>query len=76
MRVTLDVDDRGTKHRLRSEQPLRLYTPAQLRRLVADAGFDLLACFDRRYDLERPKPLERVDGSAVLVLRTSAAVTE
>jgi Methyltransferase domain len=70
MRVTLDVRDSGRRRRLESRQPLRTYTHAQVRALIATDGlWELAAAFDRRYDLGEPRSLESIDGSAVLVLR-------
>lgn len=69
MRVRLRVDDNGRRQRLESLQPLRIWTPAAVHELIAASGLELVACFDRRYDLEAPRALETVPGSAVLVLR-------
>ncbi|MCA8926254.1 MAG: class I SAM-dependent methyltransferase [Planctomycetes bacterium] len=69
MRVRLRVDDNGRRSSLESRQPLRIWTPQAVRGLVAHSGLELVACFDRRYDLEAPRALETVPGSAVLVLR-------
>lgn len=75
MRVRLDVTDRGRKRRFDSRQPLRTYTRAQARALLqggAQGALELVATFDRRYELDRPLPLEQVDGSAVFVLRRAS----
>ncbi|MFQ5844672.1 MAG: class I SAM-dependent methyltransferase, partial [Planctomycetota bacterium] len=68
MRVRLDVRDHGRRRVIESFQPLRVWSPAELEALVGRSGFRIDACFDRRYDLDAPLPLEAVDGSAVLVL--------
>jgi len=72
MRVVLDVRHGRRRRRLESRQPLRVYDPAGLRTLVAAAGLELAACFDRSYDLAAGRALEDVGGSAVLVLRRAA----
>lgn len=77
MRVHLDVKDRAAPRRIiESRQPLRTYTRAQASALLGagTAGaLEVAATFDRRYDLDLPVALERVDGSAVFVLRRTAA---
>lgn len=70
MQVRLDVTDRGRARRVESRQPLRTYTREQARALIARVPeLELAATFDRRYDLDVPVALERIDGSAVFVLR-------
>lgn len=72
MQVRLDVTERGARRRIESRQPLRTYTRAQARALLAGAAggaLEVAAVFDRRYDLDRPMALEQIDGSAVFVLR-------
>jgi SAM-dependent methyltransferase len=74
MQVTLEVRDQGRRHRLESRQPLRTYTPDQVRALLDEAGqLELVACFDRQYDVERPRELEAMSNSVVLVLRRGEA---
>ena len=70
MRVRLDVKDprRGGARTIESRQPLRTYTPDQALALVSGA-FEVAGIFDRRYDLDQPVRLEKIDGSAVFVLR-------
>lgn len=70
MAVTLRVKHGRRRLELASRQALRTYTPGQLAALVAAApDLEPVACFDRRYDLRAPVPLERARGSVVLVLR-------
>jgi SAM-dependent methyltransferase len=70
MRVRLDVKDKGRPRTVESRQPLRTYTPAQALALVSRA-FEVAGIFDRRYDLTLPQPIEKIDGSAVFVLRAA-----
>jgi SAM-dependent methyltransferase len=71
MEVRLVIRQDGRKRReVVSRAPLRTYTAEQLRALVASVpALELVETFDRTYELDRPKALEAVDGSAVLVLR-------
>lgn len=71
MRVVLTIAEGKQRRTVESRAPLRTYTAAQLRSLVASVrpALEVVATFDRRYDLSCPKPLEAIDGSAVLVLR-------
>ncbi len=70
MQVRLDVTDRGRRRRIESRQPLRTYTAAQAMALLgAVPALQVVSTFDRRYDLDLPVALERIDGSAVFVLR-------
>lgn len=77
MRVHLDVKDRAAPRRLiESRQPLRTYTRAQARALLdhgAAGALEVVGTFDRRYDLDLPCALEKIDGSAVFVLRRTGA---
>lgn len=74
MQVRLDVTDAGRARRIESRQPLRTYTRAQAGAILAAVpGLEVVGTFDRRYDLDVPVPLERVDGSAVFVLRRRPA---
>lgn len=73
MQVRLDVTDGGRARRIESRQPLRTYTRAQARSLLDEVpGLEVVATFDRRYDLDLPVALERIDGSAVFVLRRTS----
>lgn len=73
MQVTLTVRDQGQRLRLESRQPLRTYTPAQVRGLLAAVdGLELAACYDRRYDVDDPRELDAMQNSVVLVLRRVA----
>jgi SAM-dependent methyltransferase len=70
MFVKLKIRHGKRRERIESIQPLRLYARADVLSLLEAVGlFDLVAVFDRRYLLDRPKPLATVTGSAVLVLR-------
>jgi SAM-dependent methyltransferase len=70
MRVQLDIRDRGKRRKIESFQPLRVYSAQDLQDLFREEGsFEAVACFDRRYNLEDPRPLDSIRGSAVLVLR-------
>lgn len=71
MHVALRVNDNGRKQDLSTVARLRRWTPRALEDAVASAGFELAACFDRRYDLDAPRALATVPGSAVLVLRAT-----
>lgn len=70
MAVRLDVRDRGRARTIESRQPLRTYGPAQALALLASVDeLEVAGIFDRRYDLDAPQRVERIDGSAVFVLR-------
>ncbi|MEZ6184605.1 MAG: class I SAM-dependent methyltransferase [Planctomycetota bacterium] len=71
MHVNLEIDDNGRRRELGHVSLLRRWTPSAVEDAVAAAGFELVACFDRRYDLDTPRPLATVPGSAVLVLRAT-----
>ncbi len=69
LRVQLDVAGERTE----CFQPMRSYTVAQATALVrAEGSFELAAAFDRRYDIDAPRPFldpSVSSGSVVLVLR-------
>ena len=70
MEVELRVRHGRERRTLVSRQPLLLWSAADLRACLADEGsFELVASFARTYQLDEPRPLEAIPGSAVLVLR-------
>jgi hypothetical protein len=70
LRVCLLVREKGREHRLRDEFPLRLYTAAQFRRLLAAAGaFELADVYDFWYEIDQPLRLTNALSDAVFVLR-------
>jgi hypothetical protein len=70
VRVSLLVRSRGNQFRLRDEFPLRLYTAAQLRRLLAKVpSLELAEVFDFWYEIDRPLKLDDEISDTVLVLR-------
>jgi hypothetical protein len=49
---------------------VRTYTRRQIEDLIDEEGsFEIVAVFDRHYDLERPIEISEIAGSAVIVLR-------
>lgn len=70
MEVELRVRHGRERRTLLSRQALRLWSAEQLRTCLGEEGsFELVASFARTYELDQPRPLEDVPGSAVLVLR-------
>jgi SAM-dependent methyltransferase len=62
---------RGSKElRLRDEYPLRLYTVAQFRRLLASVpSMELCGVYDFCYEIDHPLELNDATSDAVLILR-------
>ncbi|KAA5543663.1 methyltransferase domain-containing protein [Roseiconus nitratireducens] len=72
LRVVLKaVRASGETIRIRSEFPLRLYTPTQLKRLLkkVDDRFEIVRSFDFSYDIDDPLPLDKELIEALVVLR-------
>lgn len=70
MLVELDVRHGKERRTITSRQPLLVWSPQDLRRVLAEEGsFELVASFARTYELDHPIALEKVPGSVVLVLR-------
>jgi SAM-dependent methyltransferase len=72
LRVNIKADrPNGKTVRIRSEFPLRLYTPTQLKRLLrkVDDRFELVESFDFSYDIDDPQPFDKELIEALLVLR-------
>ena len=72
LRVDLKAKRRsGEVIRIRSEFPLRIYTPTQLKRLLkkVDDRFEIVDSFDLSYDIEDPLPFDKELVEALLVLR-------
>lgn len=70
LRVNMLVRTRGKTIRARTEFDLRLYTAAQLRRVVAAVPeLELCDVFDFNYDIKQPLRLDNVLSDTVLVLR-------
>ena len=68
----MDVYRAGRYERIETFQPLRVYSRRQLEDLIdSEASFEIVAVYDRSYDLGSPVELDEVAGSAVLVLRRS-----
>jgi len=75
-RETLRVSIKATKRsgqveRIRSEFPLRLYTPKQAKALLAQVAdvFDLAGVYDFDYDLSEPRKIDEDLTDAVFILR-------
>lgn len=73
---TLRVSIKATKpsgvvERIRSEFPLRLYTPSQARTLLASVAdvFEIAGIYDFDCDLDRPRVIDEELTDAVFVLR-------
>ena len=70
LRVSSLVRSTGQTVRLRSEFPYRLYTAAQLKRLLASVPqWELCDVFDFWYEIEQPLALDDEMSDTVLVLR-------
>jgi SAM-dependent methyltransferase len=70
LRVSLLVREPGREHRLRHDFPLRLYTAAQVRRLLAAVpSFELCDMYDFWYEIDRPLRLDNELGDSVFILR-------
>jgi SAM-dependent methyltransferase len=74
LRVSSLVRSPGQTVRLRSEFPYRLYTAAQLKRLLASVPqWELCDVFDFWYEIDQPLKLDDEMSDTVLVLRRSAS---
>ncbi|MEL6106645.1 MAG: methyltransferase domain-containing protein [Planctomycetota bacterium] len=64
----------GEVVKIRSEFPLRIYTPTQLKRLLkkVDDRLELVESFDMSYDIDEPLPFDKDLVEALLVLRKRA----
>ncbi|HZL91183.1 MAG TPA: class I SAM-dependent methyltransferase [Pirellulaceae bacterium] len=70
LRVSSLVRSNGKTVRLRSEFPYRLYTAAQLKRLLASVPqWELCDVFDFWYEIDQPRKLDDQMSDTVLVLR-------
>ena len=70
LRVTSLVRTAGKTVRLRSEFPYRLYTSAQLKRLIASVpAWELCDVFDFWYEIDQPRKLDDEMSDTVVVLR-------
>ncbi|MEO1526621.1 MAG: class I SAM-dependent methyltransferase [Planctomycetota bacterium] len=61
----------GELVKIRSEFPLRIYTPTQLKRMLkkVDDRFEIVESFDLSYDIDDPLPFDKELVEALLVLR-------
>lgn len=67
---TARVEIEAGPERIDETFPMRTYAREQFQDLVDEEGsFEIVAGFDRGYDLERPVELDELEGSAVIVLR-------
>jgi hypothetical protein len=74
VRVSLLVRSRGNQFRLRDQFPLRLYTAAQFRRLLAKVpSLELVDVYDFWYEIDHPLKLDDEISDTVLVLRKKGA---
>jgi SAM-dependent methyltransferase len=70
LRLCVRVQTPKRVFRLVDEWPLRIYTPGQMRRLLASvAAWELLDVFDFWYEIDRPLRLDDEMVDTVLVLR-------
>lgn len=72
LRVSVKAQKRsGAIKRIRSEFPLRIYTPEQARRLLrkVDDLFELVAVFDFDYDIDQPRRFDDDLTDALFVLK-------
>lgn len=72
LRVSIKATKRsGQVERVRSEFPLRLYTPKQAKALLAqvDDIFELAGVYDFDYDLSEPRKIDEDLTDAVFILR-------
>lgn len=70
LRITSLVRSPRRTVRLRSEFPLRLYTAAQLRRLLSSVPqWELCEVFDFWYEIDQPRKLDDEMSDTVLILR-------
>ena len=72
LRVSVKAKTRsGRVERIRSEFPLRIYTPAQAKRLLkkVDDVFEIVEIFDFDYDIESPRRCDDDLTDALFVLR-------
>lgn len=70
LRVNMLVRSPARELRLATEFPLRMYTAAQFRKLLAAAPqWELCDVFDFWYEIEEPLPLDNEISDAVFVLR-------
>jgi SAM-dependent methyltransferase len=67
---TSRVEIEAGAERIDETFPMRAYAREQFQDLVDGEGsFEIAACFDRSYDLDRAVELDELEGSAVIVLR-------
>lgn len=72
LRITLKAEKRsGEIERIRSEFPLRIYTPDQARRLLRKVGdlFEIAETFDFDYEIDEPRTFDDDLTDALFVLK-------
>ena len=72
VRVSIKAEKRSGKvERIRSEFPLRLYTPSQAKRLLkkVEDRFELVEVYDFNYDIDDPREFDEDLADALFVLR-------
>ena len=73
LRVSLLVRRGAQVFRIRDEFPLRLYTAAQIRKLLASVPqFELLDVYDFWYEIDEPLKLDNEISDTVFILRKKA----
>ncbi len=75
IRVSVKAAKRSGKiERIRSEFPLRVYTPAQAKKLLAsvDDVWEIASIYDFDYDLDEPREFDNDLTDAVFILRRRA----
>tara|TARA_R110002049_G_scaffold72490_6_gene187432 strand:- start:136341 stop:137078 length:738 start_codon:yes stop_codon:yes gene_type:complete len=72
LRVSVKAEKRSGKiERIRSEFPLRIYTPAQAKRTLAKVAdvFDIVGIYDFDYDIDEPREFDNDLTDALFVLK-------
>ncbi len=72
LRVSVKAEKRSGKvERIKSEFPLRIYTPAQAKRLLAKVNdvFEIAEIFDFDYDIDEPRDFDNDLTDALFVLK-------
>ena len=72
LRVSVKAEKRSGKvERIRSEFPLRVYTPAQAKRTLAKVNdvLEIVGIYDFDYDIERPREFDNDLTDALFVLK-------
>lgn len=72
LRVSVKAEKKsGSVERIRSEFPLRIYTPAQAKKLLAKVSdvFEIAGIYDFDYDIEEEREFDNDLTDALFVLK-------